>query len=141
MSDGGWQGDETRRRGVVCGPVWCAVSGGGRRTPMTAAVDQEIRYGEVLPRVTATPGVEVFSPEVTSSPGALEPVTRRTPVRTANAVVAPPRRAPRRSRARVVVLAGAAVAVLVAVPLVVISVRGSSGSGASPAADRAAGQS
>src|SRR3569833_2041098 len=136
MSDGGWQGDETRRRGAARGPAWRAVSGGGRRTPMTAAVEQEIRYGVVLPRVTATPGVEVFSPEVTSSPGALEPVTRRTPVRTPNAVVAPPRRAPRRSRAR-----AAALAVLASVPLVVISVRGSSGSGASPAADRAAGQS
>jgi hypothetical protein len=107
---------------------------------MTAAVDREIRHGVVLPRVTATPSAEVFSPS--TAPAALERVTTRSPVRAASADPVPARPDPRRPRARVVALTAVAVAVLAALPLLVIFTRGSSGrDAAAPAADRATGQS
>jgi Ricin-type beta-trefoil lectin domain len=77
----------------------------------------EIRNSVVLPRVTAVPPADLFSPDAVPSSPAVEPAMGQ-------ALVAPPRA--RRPRARMAFIVAAGAAVLIAVPLLVVSTQGRS---------------
>jgi hypothetical protein len=87
-------------------------------TETARAAAPQIRHCVVLPRVTTVPGEELISPASVRSPGATKPVAGRALAVPAGRTA----RRPRRARTALLVAAGAAV--LIAVPLLLVTVPG-----------------